>query len=166
MSIKKIFSAIDISAMGMSSQRKRMDAIASNIANIDTTRTETGGPYRRKIVLMREIPMVTEFGKILRSVSRHLSVTNKRHIAGGQLALKEKIINSGVEAIEVEQADNNVRVVYDPDHPDADEQGFVRLPNINIMTEMVDMITASRAYEANAMAIEAAKGMAKKALEI
>ena len=166
MSIKKIFSAIDISAMGLSAQRKRMDAIASNIANIDTSRTEAGGPYRRKIVRMREIKMATGFNKVLHSASSRLTTTNERHIAGGRVALKGKTINSGLTAEELEQTDNTVRVVYDPGHPDANEQGYVQLPNINVMTEMVDMITASRAYEANAMAIEAAKGMAKKALEI
>jgi len=129
-------SSIDISASGLFAQRTRLDAIASNIANATTTRTTGGGPYRRQIVILR---------------------------AGAGLDDNEP---AGVTVDAVVESPEPPKMVYDPSHPDAGPDGMVAMPNVNIVEEMVDMIAATRAYEANVQAIVAAKAMAAKALEI
>ena len=166
MKIAPLFASIDISASGMSAQRKRLTAIASNSANVETTRTENGQPYRRKIVVTKETKEGLPFGKMLAEEDDRLVVTNPGHIRTVLDPVNGSDPASGVRSEETVQKNNPYRLVYDPDHPDANANGYVRYPNINIVVEMVDMITASREYEANAMAIESAKTMAKKALEI
>ncbi len=165
MKINRFFSGLDISANGLSAQRKRMNAIASNIANIDTTRTEDGGPYRRKIVLLKSQAQQM-FSSVLRSSGLQLAATDQAHFTDSSVTGTEVQGNvGGVEA--AESTDNSpFKVVYDPGNPDADEKGYVKTPNINVVTEMVDMISASRSYEANVTAATAAKTMAKDALEI
>ena len=130
------FSSIDISASGLFAQRTRLDAIANNIANASTTRTDRGGPYRRQEVIFRAHSGRLEPG------------------------------NGGVEVDSVIESSDPPRMVYDPAHPDAGPDGMVAMPNVNIVEEMVDMITATRAYEANVQAINAARSMVSKALEI
>jgi len=130
------FSSIDISASGLYAQRKRMDVIANNIANATTTRTEKGGPYRKQEVVFQAHSGKYEPG------------------------------NGGVEVEAVVESADPPKMVYDPSHPDAGPDGMVAMPNVNIVEEMVDMITATRAYEANVQAINAARLMAAKALEI
>jgi len=130
------FSSIDISASGLYAQRKRMDVIANNIANATTTRTEKGGPYRKQEVVFQAHSGKYEPG------------------------------NGGVEVEAVVESADPPKMVYDPSHPDAGPDGMVAMPNVNIIEEMVDMITATRAYEANVQAINAARLMAAKALEI
>lgn len=133
-----IFEAINISSQGLSAQRKQMEATVLNIANVNTTRTEQGGPYQRRKVITREVLPKANFGSIMRAA---------------------------LEAEEViDQA--SYRMVYDPTHPDANEDGYVAYPHIDVITEMVNMVAASRIYDANVTAINAAKGMIKKALEI
>ena len=129
------FSSIDISASGLFAQRMRLDAIANNIANANTTRTDRGGPYRKMEVVFRA----------------------KADSSGNM---------SGVDVEDVIESSDPPKMVYEPSHPDADSDGMVAMPNINIVEEMVDMISATRAYEANVQAIQAAKSMAMKALEI
>ncbi len=129
------FSAIDTSASGLAAQRRRLDAIADNIANAETTRTQQGGPYQRKHVVFEEI------------ASRELG-------------------EQGVRVSEVTEDPRPPRLVYNPGHPDADANGYVAMPNVNIVEEMVDMISATRSYEANAAALNASKAMARKALEL
>ena len=134
----KLFDSLAIRASGLTAERLRMDTIASNSANADTTRTETGGPYRRKVAVFRE--------KLDAEMDRK---------AG-----------AGVEAAAVVEDPSPFKRVYDPSHPDADEEGYVALPNVNLLNEMVDMIAATRAYEANVTTLNATKAMYAKALEI
>jgi len=136
----KMFDTLAISASGLAAERLRMDTIASNVANANTTRTEEGGPYRRKVAVFRE-KLESEIGR-----------------AGDGSA--------GVEAVGIQEDMSPFKKIYDPSHPDADEEGYVELPNVNLLNEMVDMIAATRAYEANVTVINSSKGMYAKALEI
>ncbi|MDR1956982.1 MAG: flagellar basal body rod protein FlgC [Treponema sp.] len=148
-----IFNAINIAATGMSAQRLRSDVIADNIANASTTRTAEGGPYRRSRVILRP---KTE-GPYWRSPF----LPDMLDTGPGQ----------GVRVVEIQKdrATKN-RLVYDPTHPDAitsgPQEGYVEMPNVDIVTEMVDMIAASRAYEANASIIDGSKAMFQRALDI
>lgn len=127
-----------ISASGLAAEQLRLDLIASNLANIHTTRASGGGPYRRRVVLFAE------------EVAARV---------GG-------FRGSGVRVAGIFEENAPPQLVYDPHHPDADERGFVAFPAINVVNEMVDLLTASRAYEANVTVLNAAKTMALKALEI
>ena len=138
--------AFRISASGMSAQRLRMNVATSNLANINTTRTRQGGPYRRKDVLFESQPMPGSFRNALRS------------------ALARNMM--GVKASGIIEDPREPVSKYDPQHPDADEKGYIQVPRINLMEEMVNMMSATRSYEANASAIKATKDMAQKALEI
>ncbi|MCF6097084.1 flagellar basal body rod protein FlgC [Thermovorax subterraneus] len=142
-----IFRAMEISASGLTAQRLRMDVISNNIANVNTTRTEQGGPYRRKRVIFQEKRSEPNFRELLQNTL--LNATGE-----------------GVRVVAIEEDNAPFRLVYDPSHPDADEDGYVRMPNVNIVTEMVDMISATRSYEANVTAINSVKSMISKALEI
>lgn len=130
--------AFRICASGLAAQRAKMDVIVSNLANINTTRTPEGGPYRRKIIVFSSELLTDSFDDIMRMVK--------------------------VESIVEDKA--SVKRVFDPAHPDADEKGIVAMPDINTVTEMADMITANRAYEACVTAFDATKNMALKALEL
>lgn len=139
-------SGMDISASGMSAQRLRMDIISQNIANVNTTRDENGKPYRRQNVIFAEKDM-TPFGDILMKT------------AGTS--------GNGVKVTQiVEDNKTPMRKVYDPSHPDADADGYVTYPNVNVVQEMTDMIDATRSYEANVTAFNATKSMALKGLEV
>jgi len=167
MSIRHILPSIDVSASGLTAQRKKMNAVASNIANADTTRTEEGGPYRRRTVAMKALGDSMRFSTVMRRTGATLRTTHPDHIPSAHRERnRAEAIAGGVQAEEVVEANSGTRLVYDPSHPDANAEGYVTLPDIDIVTEMVDMITATRAYEANVTAIQAAKDMAKKALEI
>ena len=145
-----IFNAFNISATGMSAQRIRMDILAQNAANVNTTRTEDGTPYVRKNVVFQE-KSANSFSTILNSATGN----------------RNAYIGSGVKVTEiVEDTKTPMSTVYDPSHPDADENGYVTYPNVNVVTEMTDLIDATRAYEANVTAFNATKSMALKALEI
>jgi flagellar basal-body rod protein FlgC len=141
-----IFSALRISSTGMSAQQTRMNTISSNLANSETTRTEEGGPYRRKDPIFTAIPHRESFGEIL----------------AGEMDEHAQ----GVLVTEIHEDERPARLVYNPKHPDANEQGYVAMPNVNTVEEMANMISATRGYEANATAFNAAKSMALKALEI
>jgi flagellar basal-body rod protein FlgC len=140
---------MDTSSSGLTASRIRMDVISSNIANANTTRTAEGGPYRRKTVSFRE--QSAELGKRI----FNSTITGSKMPAGKGVVV-DKILNDR----------SPFKLVYDPAHPDANQEGYVQMPNVNIVTEMVDMISATRAYEANVTAINTAKNMAVKALEI
>ena len=140
------FDAIHTSSSGLSAQRLRMNLISGNLANVSTTRTREGGPYRRKEAIFAARPLEGSFEKILSDrLNRQLSV---------------------VKVDRVIEDSNQPVMKYDPQHPDADEKGYVAMPNINVMEEMVNMISATRGYEANVSALKAAKEMASTALEI
>jgi flagellar basal-body rod protein FlgC len=140
------FDSINASASGLSAQRLRMNLISGNLANVNTTRTKGGGPYRRKEAIFAAQPVNESFKKIL--------------------ADRQNRELSGVKVVRIYEDQNPPVMKYDPQHPDADEKGYVAMPNINVMEEMVNMISATRSYEANVTALKAAKDMAAKALEI
>ena len=144
-----IFNSFNISASALSAQRLRMDVISQNIANVNTTRTAEGMPYRRKTVVFQEKEAEIPFSQYLSEQSR------ERFLTG-----------SGVRVTGIVEDPTPFKDVYDPGHPDADENGIVRMPNVEVVTEMVNMISATRAYEANVTALNASKSMALKALEI
>jgi flagellar basal-body rod protein FlgC len=140
------FDAMNTSSAALSAQRLRMNLISGNLANVNTTRTPQGGPYRRKEAVFAAQPLNQSFKKILADRQNKQLTTVK--VAG---VLEDR---------------NPPVMKYDPRHPDADEKGYVAMPNINLMEEMVNMISATRGYEANVTALQAAKDMALKALEI
>lgn len=161
-----IFDTMSISATGLSAQRRKLNAIASNIANADTTRTDEGGPYKRKRVIMMEAPQPSHFATLLQEQKEKLTLTNPGHLPATETRTFAELLGSGVETQEVREEPVEPRLVYDPAHPDAREDGYVVYPDINIVTEMVDMITASRAYEANVTTLDTSKSMFSRALEI
>lgn len=138
--------SLQISSSALEAQRMKMNIISSNLANAETTKTTEGGPYRKKIPVLAEKSI--ESGKN----------TNFKN------TLEETI--KGVEVVKVVEDGNNFQMKYDPGHPDANADGFVKVPDINVMEEMVKLLSATRAYEANVTAINAAKSMAQKALTI
>ncbi|GIV53073.1 MAG: flagellar basal-body rod protein FlgC [Candidatus Kapaibacterium sp.] len=159
--MENIFSSFAFSAQGLSVQRMRLSSVAKNIANADTTRDEHGQVYRREVVVVRARQQQS-FDDVLQFT---LPVTQRSasHVNPDVLtrAPDEQILN-----VEVIQDQTPPRMVFDPSHPDADEQGYVKLPNVNIVTEMVEMISAQRAFEANTAVISAAKNIARDSLEI
>ena len=146
-----MFTAFDISATGMTAERYRMDIIAENVANAETTRTEDGTPYRRKVVVFEEKNSEMPFRTVLKKAGdRYASTTG-----------------TGVKVTGVyEDTWTEGNMVYDPSHPDADENGYVTYPNVSIITEMTNLIDASRAYQANATALDASKNIATMGLNL
>ncbi len=161
--ISALFAAMDISSTGLSSQRRRMNTIAENLANTTTTNTVEGGPYKRKITRFNELYKNTS---MTGDNGKKLSISSSR--AGHLSRSSDPTFSTRFSGVDVETFQSNAEPdrVFDPDHPDADAQGYVRMPKISIVSEMVDMISASRAYEANVTSIKVAKDMARKALEI
>jgi flagellar basal-body rod protein FlgC len=144
-----MFGGLEISASGLTAQRLRMDVTAENLANANTTKGADGQPYRRKEVVLREIPQ-TGFGA---------SLTSAMGGGGAQRA-------GGVEVAQIAQDQTGGKLTYDPGNPDANAQGYVQMPNVDTVTEMVDLIDASRAYEANVTAMQASKQMFAKTLDL
>jgi flagellar basal-body rod protein FlgC len=139
-----LFNSLDISASGLSAERMRMDLIAGNLANAETTRTESGGPFRRQLAVFQ---------------ARNYRFENG-HGASVPLA------GGGVRVVGIVEDQSPLRQVYDPTHPDADADGYVWYPNVNPILEMADLIGASRAFEANLSCLEASKDMISRALTI
>lgn len=137
--------SLDISGSALTAQKLRMDVISSNIANANSTRTEDGGPYKRKMVVFQPAEGQS-FSGLLNSL--------------------EQSKLGGVEVSEIIEDSDSLKAVYDPDHQDADADGYVMMPDIDTVEEMVDMMSASRSYEANVTVFNAIKLMASKALEI
>ena len=162
----QIFDSLDISASGLSAQRRKLTAIASNIANVDTTRTDQGGPYQRRRVVMLEAPKLVKFSTLLEEEQGRLRQTHTRHLLEGEPRPGQYFVGAGVLSQELREEPLKPRMVYDPNHPDAREDGYVLYPDVNVVTEMVDMIAASRAYEANVTVMSATKDMVNRALEI
>ena len=143
-------SSFDISASALSAQRLRMDIAAENIANIDTTRTEEGGAYRRKDVVFESYGSGS-FQEAMRNAAQGKGIPSR---------------NVGVRVAEVVEDDREMKMVYNPGHPDANEDGFVEMPNVDLLKETIDSMSATRSYDANVTALNAMKLMAQKALEI
>jgi flagellar basal-body rod protein FlgC len=141
------FSGFRVSSSGMAAQRMRLNTISSNIANVNTTKTPEGGPYRKKEVVLESLPDVKNFGDILSARSPQSEV--------------QKVMVTDI------RSDTSAPLLkYEPNHPDANEEGMVAYPNVNLMEEMVNMIQATRAYEANVSAMQSAKDMVLSSLEI
>ncbi len=140
------FDSLHISGSGLSAQRLRMNLISNNLANVNTTRTDEGGPYKKKEAIFEAREYPQKFQNIL----------------SGQIESKL----SEVKVLEIVESSSPPVLKYDPGHPDANKKGFVAMPNVNLVEEMVNMISATRSYEANVAALNAAKKMALKALEI
>lgn len=143
-----IFKSIDVSASGLTAERLRMDIISKNIANANTTRTSSGTPYRRQVPVFKEASTNLSFSERLK------------------FAMNSNPTGSGVEVAAIKEDKSPFKKVFDPGHPDADKDGYVHMPNVDIVTEMVNMISATRAYEANVTVMNSTKSMALKALEI
>lgn len=140
-----IMSAMKISGSALKAERSRLNIAAMNLANANTTRTMEGGPYKAKSVVFEAKPLDRDFERALNGASARLRQ---------------------VEVVEVVEDQAPFRDVYDPSHPDADENGIVRYPNVNVAEQMVDMMNARRSYEANVAALDSVKDMALRALEI
>ncbi len=142
-----LIKCIDVSASGMTAQRTRLNVISMNLANANTTRTADGTPYRRKTTVFQTVPIEED------SFESHFKSSQEDMIYGVKI--------SGIVPVS-----GDFKKIFDPSHPDADQKGFVYLPNVNLVEEMVQMLNANRSYEANASAIRTAKEMALKALDI
>jgi flagellar basal-body rod protein FlgC len=141
-----VFSAMNVAATGMTAQQLRMDVISENIANANTTRTEDGTAYRRKTVVFEE-----------------KSTTSFDNILNGYLNQYQP---NGVKMTQIVEDQSDLRLVYEPDNPDANEDGYVEYPNVDTVTEMTNLIDSSRAYEASATSFDAAKSIAMKGIEL
>lgn len=146
-----MFDALDISATGLTAQRYRMDIIAENVANANTTRTENGGVYRRKVVTFEaKGPNGVAFSSVLGKSTSDLSSN----------------IGKGVRITSIQEDPSELKKVYDPSNPDADDSGYVYYPNVNTIEEMTNLIDASRAYQANSTVVDATKNMLVQGLQI
>lgn len=145
-----LFDAISSSASGMQAERVRMDVVSENLANAETTKAADGQPYRRKEVVFQEAgSSSTSFASVLAGIS-----------SGGNAP------THGVQVSGIVEDQSALKRIYDPGHPDADKDGYVTMPNVNTVTEMTDLISASRSYEANVTAMQTAKTMFTKTLDI
>ena len=167
---KGLFDAIRISASGLRGQRLKLDVVARNLANSETTRTAEGTPYRRQRALFQET-LDRSRGRLQRLRATHsgaeggLTRTHEAHLSRSSRRI-DRAAHGVMTEVGTALDASEFRVVYDPGHPDADAEGYVLMPNVNAIEEMVDMITASRAYEANVSAVQAAKDMFLQALKI
>lgn len=141
-------SSLNISGSALTAQKLRMDVIAQNLSNAQTTRTENGTPYRRKMVVFQENDNQTKFENVLSDAQEKAQYTG------------------GVKVSSIVEDESDLKPVYDPSNPDANENGYVMMPNVDTAKEMIDMISSTRSYEANVTAFNSIKSMAEKALEI
>lgn len=157
-----VFSTFSISGQGLGVQRQRLTAIADNIANANTTRAEDGNVYRRKVVITRGLKQ-NSFEQALEQSVLNLKGTDGAHVPAAEMGgnSPERVL----KAITARD-DSAPRLVFDPAHPDANADGYVAMPNVNIVTEMVEMISAQRGFEANTSVIQAAKNIARDSLDI
>jgi len=166
--------ALNISGSGLTAQRLRLDIVSENITNMDTTRTENGdGPYRRKVVQFQAVNEGNFRAALGRAVNRHINRNLDWEFDDRRLSYRRNSLldagnvrDGGVIVSEIIDDETPFKTVWDPTHPDADEFGYVLLPNVELIKEVVDAMSASRSYEANITAINAVKLMASKALEI
>ena len=159
---ENLFTSLAISSQGLGVQRQRLSAVAKNIANANTTRGEDGNVYKREVVIARANPKAPFFKEFQEQIA--LNGTSSAHAPN----LSENALNKDSKAVTTQVVNDNSapRKVYDPSHPDANEEGYVEMPNVNIVTEMVEMISAQRSFEANTSVITSAKNMARESLDI
>ena len=160
-----LYRSIDIAGSGLTAQRMKMDAVSSNIANVATTRVDGGGPYLRRQVLMSPDPRQT-FSQAMERAMMPLDTTEPGHLPNVRAIGPRTETTPLVGADEKDIPNMRKNVVYDPSHPDADADGYVVYPDVNIVEEMVDLMVASRAFDADVTVINAAKSMITKSLEI
>jgi flagellar basal-body rod protein FlgC len=161
-----LINAIGISAQGLSAQRAKMNVVAQNMANAETVETAEGGPYQRRRVIVTEDKRSAPFTDYMSRANTRLTRTHAGHRPSRMRLESGSIKVSTVEHEEIVDPESNFRLVHDPTHPNADAEGFVKMPDVDVVHEMVDMMAASRAYEANTSVIASAKKMANDALEI
>ena len=140
------FTGLRVASTGLSVQRTRMNITSSNLANAETTRTAEGGAYKRRTAVVGAVPLSETFEEVFGDV-----LHSQTH---------------GAEVVAIEKDAEPGRMVYDPEHPDSNGEGYVEMPNVNVINEMVDMLTASRGYEANVTAVKSIKNMAQSAMDI
>ncbi|WP_312647639.1 flagellar basal body rod protein FlgC [Aminipila sp.] len=150
-------SSMNISASALTAQRQRLDIISENVSNIDTTRTESGGPYRRKMVVFED-----KAGDVSFKDSLNNAIVERG--ANGRLVRRD--YSPGVRVSDIVEDQSDLKTEYNPDHPDADANGYVKLPNVNMLEETMDSMSATRSYQANVTVLNAVKLMAQKALDI
>jgi len=164
--MSELFSALRISGSGMAVQRLKLNTTAENIANAETTRTPDGGPYRRKEVAVSAKDRPVNFSGEFRNARVRLANTDIRHRPSAKKFSTDDLKVSDARAKVYSSPNSKFKVIYDPSHPDADADGYVQMPDINLVTEMVNMMVASRAFEANVTAVSATKEMISDAMEI
>jgi flagellar basal-body rod protein FlgC len=163
-----LFSGMNISASALRAHRIRQNVIASNLANAETTRTAEGGPYKRQVVVLKEDPMDPEQRFVFGPEKMKGFTTKDDHIPipPPGFPISKDGVGNGVEVASIEADGSAPRMIHDPSHPDANEQGYVAMPNINPVQEMTDLISATRSYEASVTAMNATKSMLMKALDL
>ena len=163
---RSLFSSMGISAQGLSVQRTRMNTVSENLANVDTTRTEDGTPYRRKIVQIERGRQGEQFADIFQDPRIEMSEPKSAHFPAQPFRHIVDHPRFGTHVRDIIEDPSPFKMVFDPAHPDANDEGYVAMPNINPVQEMIDLITASRSYEANVTALNTAKDMVRNALRI
>ena len=161
-----LFSSLKISGSGLSVNRRKMNATAENIANAQTTKTNAGGPYRKKTVVVSGQSQQVDFNTELKRHSVRLNQTDRQHFQTNRQYGRHDLDIVLPQSREMIDPRADVKMVYDPAHPDANEDGWVEMPDINIIIEMVNMMTAARAYEANTTTLEATKNIYQAAMDI
>jgi len=161
-----LFSSLKISGSGLSVFRRKMNVAAENLANAETTKTPDGGPYKKKVLSITAKKVKETFSRELNAAAVELQQTDPQHVPGKPVAILNKSNINHAQSRELVDPAQEPRMVYDPDHPDANDEGFVAMPDVDPLVEMVEMMTAARAYEANLSAINTIKEITKKSLEI
>jgi len=162
--MSNFLNSFDISGYGLSAQRVRVNVISSNIANAQTTRTDEGGPYRRKEVVFKAIDFNEQFNKAINGMTD--SAKFEDPLNEGEFGKKVTTPVMSVIVDKISRDDREPKLKYDPSHPDADTKGYVAYPNINPVVEMADLVEATRSYQANVAAFESAKNMANSAISL
>ena len=162
--MSNFLSSFDISGYGLSAQRMRVNVISSNIANAQTTRTEEGGPYRRKQVVFKAINFNDAINNAINNQTSSLKYEDP--LSEGQAGRKVNPAIMSVKVDKISRDDSKPIMKFDPSHPDADANGYVAYPNINPVVEMADLVEATRSYQANVAAFESAKNMATSAISL
>lgn len=168
MSMVGIFSGLNISASGMRAMRTQQNVISSNLANAETTRTDSGGPYRSQFVVFEAEATHRETRILNQEPALRGAATNSKHlpIPPSNFPRDKRFFGNGVHVAEIREDSRPPKLIYDPAHPDADKDGYVAMPNVNVVKEMTNMIAATRSYEANVTAFNATKSMLMRGIQM
>ena len=162
--MSNFLSSFDIAGYGLSAQRVRVNTISSNIANAQTTRTEEGGPYRRKEVVFRAIDFNEKYNQALSKMTQSAKYEDPLNL--GEFGKKVNPAIMSVVIDKISRDDSKPKMKFEPNHPDADANGYVAYPNINPVIEMADLVEATRSYQANVAAFQSSKDMANSAISL